>query len=225
MVATNLILIDGIAGTGKTTLSRRLHSIIQDRAGAAVLYHEFARPHPIHEWEIEDFPTWRRETIHHWQALAQNLRETQSVAILESTLFQGTVGDRLEWNVDENAILEYARQVPALIQPASPVLVYLVPDDVQSHIERTYASRPERWQRKIDNFMQNTALGRARGLSGLDGYIAFIKTLKRLSDELFRAYAMRKVQIEISRGDWDQVEQRMLEFLEIDLDGSFSSDL
>jgi uridine kinase len=169
VIQSNLILIDGIAGTGKTTLSHKLHQTINDAYGNAIVYPEFAKPHPIHEWEVRDYQTWQRRTVENWRTLAYTLLRTQSIGIVEGSLFQGTVGDLLERNIDEDIILEYARKIPSLIQAASPVLIYLVPDDIRTHIKRTYAQRTERWQAKINNFVQNTAFGRARGLSTIEG--------------------------------------------------------
>ncbi len=215
MIQTRLILIDGIAGTGKTTFSRKLHSVINRVSGNSILYHEFATHHPIHEWEIDDYPTWEKKTIENWQTLGHALIQKQSIGIVESSLFQGTVGDLLERNLPDETIHEYALQVPALIQAVSPILIYLVPDDARPHIEQTYANRTGGWQTKIDSFIQQTALGRARNIAGLDGYLTFIKELKRLSDHLFQAYEMKKFRLKISGYAWETYETHILDFLEI----------
>lgn len=215
MIQTNLVLIDGIAGTGKTTLSRKLHGLIGEKYGNAILYPEFMASHPVHEWEAQDYPTWYRQTIDNWRELSRMLVQSHAIGIMESSLFQGTVGDLLERNIGQDIILDYARQVPFLIEKTSPVLIYLIPGDIRSHIERTYAQRPERWQTKIDSFIQKTAFGRARGLSALEGYITFIEELKRISDELFQLYDLRKVRINVTRSGWDDCARRITEFLDI----------
>jgi uridine kinase len=215
VIETNLILIDGIAGTGKTTLARRLHRLVDDEHGNAIVYHEFDTPHPIHEWDVDDVQTWQRKTIANWSALTRTLLRTQSVGIVEGSLFQGTVGELLERDNNEDVILEYALQIPSLIQATSPILIYLVPDNIRSHIERTYGQRPGRWQTKIDHFIQQTAFGRARRLAGLEGYLTFLGTLKRLSDHLFEAYEMKKLRVNVSHGNWDDHDSLITDFLEI----------
>jgi hypothetical protein len=215
MIQTHLILIDGIAGTGKTTLSHKLHQIVNDLYGNAILYQEFKTPHPIHEWEVDDYQIWQRKTIENWKNLVHELLRTSSIGILESSLFQGTVGDLLERDIDEDTIFEYASQVPSLIQATSPVLIYLAPDSITPHIERTYSQRTGRWQTKIDHFIQHTAFGQARTLSGLEGYITFLKTLKRLSVQLFQTYEMKKLFVNISQYTWDNYETLITNFLDI----------
>ncbi|MFC1849786.1 hypothetical protein ACFL27_06220 [candidate division CSSED10-310 bacterium] len=215
MLRTHLILIDGIAGTGKTTLSHNLHRIVNTVSGNAILSQEFDTPHLIHEWDVDDYPRWKNKTIENWNMLALNLLRTHSIGIVESSLFQGTVGDLLERDIDEKTIFEYAFQVPSLLQITSPVLIYLVPDDITTHIEHTYAQRKGGWQTKIDQFIQQTAYGRARNLSGLEGYIIFLKTLKRLSDQLFQTYEMKKLLLNISQYFWDDYEALITNFLEI----------
>ena len=213
MIETNLILIDGIAGTGKTTLARKLHQAINEEHGNAILYLEFTKPHPIHEWEVADYQTWRRRTIDNWRTLAHRLVRAESVGILEASVFQGTIGDLLERNIEESEILEFAEQVPSLLKAASPVLIYLVPDDIREHIERTYAERPGRWQAKIDNFVQKTAFGRARRLSSLAGYVAFVEALKKLSDHLFEAYEMKKLLVNMTRLTRAECDSRITDYL------------
>jgi hypothetical protein len=215
VIETSLILIDGIAGTGKTTLSRNLGRTIDRGPGNAIVYEEFTRPHPIHEWEIPDLETWERKTTENWRTLSRELSRAHSLGIVESSLFQGTVGELLERDVEEGVILDYALRVPSLVRASSPVLIYLAPDEVRVHIERTYAQRAGRWQAKIDGFAQNTAWGRARRLSGLEGYIAFLETLKRLSDSLFEDYEMRKLRVDISHCGRDRAERLVRSFLDL----------
>ena len=215
MIDTNLILIDGIAGTGKTTISRKLFEIIQGLHGNAVIYHEFTEPHPIHKWEVDDYLTWERKTIENWESLANELARNDSVGILESSLLQGTIGLLHERDIDEDTICEHARRVPSFLRDASPVLIYLVLDDIPSHIERTYAQRSERWRTKIDGFVQETAFGLARGLSGLDGYVVFLSALRRVSDRLFNMYEMPKLTVNVSSYAWADIENQIFSFLGI----------
>lgn len=216
MVQTHLILIEGIAGTGKTTNSNKLYQIVKKIYANTIFYNEFYIPHPIHEWEAKSYPTWYKHTIENWKNLTQKLILNNQIAILESTLFQGTIGDLIERDIDEATIFDYAFQVPALIQNLNPVLIYLLPDKISSHIKLTYQKRNAGWQQKIDHFIQNTTYGENRGLYSLEGYITFIKTLKRFSDILFHNYNMPKIAINISKYDWRDYETKMVDFLNLD---------
>ena len=111
MLDTHLILIDGVAGIGKTTLSQKLHQIINDIYGNAILYNEFKKHHPIHEWEETDLHIWQHQTIENCKNLGYKLLQTSSTVILGNSLFQGTVGDLIDRNDNRKLIVSFSRRL------------------------------------------------------------------------------------------------------------------
>ncbi|MBN2385266.1 hypothetical protein JXQ70_20515, partial [bacterium] len=170
--------------------------------------------HPILQIEYHSFNQWSREVRALWKALVRDYLQTGRKVMFDGTILQHTIGFLLERDIFEEDIMTYAKQVPIIIAPLEPMLIYLTIGDIERHIRNLYRMRPMSWKNKIDGYIQRTPFGQKRQISGLDGYSLFAQSYKKLCDQLFKYYDFRKLEIDVSYAQWSFYENMVLDFVE-----------
>ena len=195
---TKIIFVEGIAGSGKSTTAQLLYSNLHRHGYTAKLVHEFYSPHPIHELNTEEPKTWISRTLANWHSLADALVKTNEIMIMDGTLFQCTIGVLLEMDVELAVIRQYANQIPDILKPLNPILIYFYQNDVGKALTTAYQQREDNWRRRVNAFVSDARFFKNRKLSGLDGYIEYNKALRKLTDNLYSEYNLKKISIENS---------------------------
>ena len=214
-MGSRLIFIDGISGSGKTSTGQFLYRQFLLNSLDVSFLHEFHIPHPIHEWNLTDPKEWIDVTLAHWRTFVDNMLASDKIVIMDSTLFQGTMGVLLELDVDRDTILNYALQVPDIIKPLHPALIYFHQTDYREALLKIYHEREERIRIKKDNYVQTIKYGQNRQLHGHEGYMHFVEELRDISNELVSKYDISKISIENSAGDWEDYHRQILQFLSL----------
>ncbi len=210
-----IVFVEGISGSGKTSASQFLYRQYLLNGYGAQFLHEFHIPHPIHEWDITDPEEWVAVTLANWRGLVKEMLASDEILIMDCTLFQGTVGVLLELDADRDMIFDFAMQVPDIIQPLRPALVYFYQSNYRKALIKIYNEREERIRVKKDNYVRSIKYGQNRNLAGHEGYMQFVGVLRAISSELYSQYDMSKIQIENSEGDWACYHQQLLRFLSL----------
>jgi hypothetical protein len=214
---TKIIFVEGIAGSGKSSTAQLLYSNLRKHGYAVKLIHEFYSPHPIHELNTEEPKTWISKTLANWHDLRDTLVKTNEIMIMDGTLFQCTVGVLLEMDVEVPVIRQYANQIPDILKPLNPILIYFYQDDVEKALTTAYQQREVKWRRRVNAFVSDARFFKNRKLCGLDGYIEYNRVFRNLTDILYSEYGLRKISIENSDGDWDRYHHIIAEFLSVPL--------
>ena len=210
-----LILIDGISGSGKTSIGQFLKRQYMLSGFSSRFLHEFHAPHPIHEWEITDAEKWVTLTLNHWRKFTEEMVSSDDIVIMDATVFQGTCGVLLELDADRDVIFNFALPVPGIIEPLNPALIYLYQADYRKALIKIYNEREERIKVKKENYVRTIKYGQNRNLHGHEGYMQFVGELRDLSLNLFDQYEMSKIKIDNSDGDFIKLHKRILRFLDI----------
>jgi hypothetical protein len=214
---TKIIFIEGIAGSGKSTTAQLLYSNLYKHGYTVKLIHEFYRPHPIHELNIEEPKTWISKTLANWHNLRDTLIKTNEIMIMDGTLFQCTIGVLLEMDVKVPVIRQYANQIPDILKPLNPILIYFYQNDFERAIRAAYQQRKDPWSRRVYDFVSNARFFKNRKLCGLDGYIEYNRVLRNMTDNLYSEYNLKKISIENSAGDWNLYHHIIADFLSVPL--------
>jgi uridine kinase len=214
---TKTIFIEGIAGSGKSTTAQLLYSNLHRHGYAVKLIHEFYRSHPIHELNIEEPKIWISKTLANWHNLTDTLVKANEIMIMDGTLFQCTIGVLLEMDVEVAVIRQYANQIPDILKPLNPILIYFYQNDIERAIRTAYEQREDNWRRRVNDFVSSARFFENRKLCGLDGYIEYNRVLRNITDNLYSEYDLRKISIENSDGDWNRYHHIIAEFLSVPL--------
>jgi len=214
---TKIIFIEGIASSGKSTTAQLLYSNLYKQDYTVKLIHEFYRPHPIHELNIEEPEIWISKTLANWHNLADTLVQANEIMIMDGALFQCTIGVLLEMDVKVPIIRKYANQIPNILKPLNPVLIYFYQNDLERALRAAYEQREDGWRRRVNDFVSNARFFKNRKLYGLDGYIEYNRVLRNITDGLYSEYNLKKISIENSDGDWNRYHHIIAEFLSVPL--------
>jgi hypothetical protein len=186
-MTSSLVLIEGIPGSGKTSLARSIVEALTDAERSTRWYVEEDPGHPVFPQAV------RREAysasfpdlcLARWQAFVSRA-EPDAVYVLEGVTFQSTVrfmyaADR---SVAENEA--YVGRFVDVVMPSCPVLVYLRQHDRAAYLsEFVYRVRGSIWVGKISAYVARTPIGLRHQWRGAEGATAFWTGYGELCDRL-----------------------------------------
>lgn len=186
-----VVFIEGLPGSGKTTLAKHLCEV-ERLAGHASEWHlEEAADHPVHPHALsarkahDDFPF---RCLQSWQRFADRTRSEDTLHILEGSAFQSTV--RFMMEQDREGIAGYFAHFEEIVSPLQPSFIYLRPVDAVAHSQATASFRGPNWTRKVAAYIEQTPYARRRGLRGEAGMHRFWADYAQVCDALVAQLAM-----------------------------------
>jgi thymidylate kinase len=212
MTQSILILIEGIAGSGKSTVGQELAAILRANKISTEFFHEFNRTHPIRELNLENSSELIEKTASRWQTFVDEY-QFPHVTIFDGVLSQCFIAELMLMCADEQIIIEGVRKVVKILEPLEPHIIFLDQNDVKESILKAYRERSERWQKKIDAFITNTEYGRRNKLGGLSGYIHFNQTYSALLSRIMTDADVACLRLETSQGEWSTYYGQITDFL------------
>jgi thymidylate kinase len=213
MIQTKLILIEGIAGSGKTTTARWIASELAEKDIKTNVVTEFSKNHPVNLESDDIIRRWLKNTDFRWSSLSNELAGLDGVTVFECTIFQWMVGELVERGVDKNTIIDFVLRLSEYIKPLNPVLIYLYQADFEKAIRKIYSVRSKDWRIKVSTYLSRLEFGKERSQKGLDLYIEFNRNLLEIYDELYNRLNINKIRIENSEAEWDKYYDTIKEFL------------
>ena len=219
---TNLILVDGLPGSGKSTTAQLVWLQLVRSGYDASWFFEHQSSHPIYKYDdpentfqtsVSESNRIHEEALHNWQRLADSLRETGRITILESTIFQTTIGwqQLIDW--ERSDILQYTWKVRRIIDDLNPCLIYLYQDDIAGSLRTICHERGQEFEQRLIRHISGTPYGRRTQICGLEGVASFYKTMREITDYLYSTWQTNKIAIETTGGDWQTYHAQIAKFL------------
>lgn len=213
MINSKLVLLEGLPGSGKTTMSKKLFDRIN--VDNKHLVQESSNFHPISENDIADIGVWQVKTLQNWEKLCVDIYSQQVLYVMEFALFQNTIGQMLLKNCDRNQIGKFCCQIENTIKDISPVLILYTANNAVTFLRETYELRGDEWKKVINHLIDDTPYGKKRNLMGFDGFIDFFDEYVSIMNAIYDKLEMDRICIDVTRREWPKVEKRTYEFLQI----------
>ena len=213
-----LIIVDGFAGSGKSTTAQRLWLQLHACGRQAFWFHEHQSGHPIFRYdEVEELldltpGPFEDQILANWTAFARDAA-APAIRILDGSFFQLTVGVMLSLNVTPRRIERTLLQIERLVSGVEPLLIYLFHRSTRDGLLNIRTHRGEYWLDGMTTILGRSRYGRRHRVRDLDGLIAFYEKQRAIVDSVLGKLAIRRIAIEISRGRWDEYGRRMAAFL------------
>ena len=200
-----MILIEGLPGSGKTSLAEWLCSEIAALGINASWIPELQRDHPV-----IDRPTMRSakdrgyadRCIERWEAFSAHVQELESpaVTILEGCLFQSTVRFLVEYERPADEMEAYLPAVENWLFPLRPHLVYLTQTDVRAYLDDEVIRRKgSEIVARIAKYSATTPFAVSRGLPAQSAFVALYATYRNVCDAMVKRSTLPVLELDTVR--------------------------
>jgi len=224
MLDTNLILVDGLPGSGKSGTAQSLWLHLRDYGHDAVWFFEHQSSHPVYRFDniaktyrytVRKSKKIHAEALVRWQQLTDSLVNTRNIVILESTFFQTTIGWLQLLDLPRTEILAYSKRVTEIIRPVSPVLVYLYQEDPAAALRSIRSHRGDWFEELLVSQISKTPYGRANKVHDFDSVIGYFLRVRSITDEIYSGFPYTKINIDTTNRDWSSYMDRTADLLSL----------
>lgn len=209
-----LILIEGLPGSGKTSLAEGLCASLDAAGTRASWVPELQPDHPVIDratMRTARAPGYAGRCIRRWEGFSRAVRclPSRDVLILEGCLFQGTVRFLVEHERSSREIAGTLPAVEACLAPLHPRLVYLTQTDTEAHLERELVRRKgAETVSRIAAYSETTPYATSRGLRGSPALTSLYVSYREVCDGLVRRTRMPVLELDAVRLGEAEVRDR-----------------
>jgi len=228
LAQSGLILIEGVPGSGTSTLAHSLLRRYAARGIASRWWYEEEAGHPLYLFHdaaslqrvLDDLAAGNHRQVidavlERWRALSQRIQASGTVVILDSCFFGYLTWTLFPFDIPEQVITAYLTQVERIIRTANPCLIYLYQDDVGEALRKICRRRGGNTEQRFISNATESAYGKRRGLRGFDGMVSFWRSYRAITDGACARIRFPKLAIENSAGDWLAYQHAALRFLDL----------
>jgi len=216
---SRLIFVEGFPGAGKSTTAQFLARRFARGGGRVRWIYEGEVPNPLvpsqpaggdQSWE-----QFADRRVARWRAFAAAADDQDVTLIPESALLQLPVFTMLRRNVDPSLIVALVARLVEAASPLRPRLVYLARRNPEAAFRALGESRGLAWLLPhVANSVGYTFV-QARGLSGLEGLLAYWRAHADLCGAIVDHLDMPKLVLDVDTGDWTERRRRICDFVNV----------
>lgn len=177
---TNLIIVEGLPGSGKSTTAAMIAEELKKKGERVVCVDEGVTDHPadFSDYDFPDFETERKMILEKWCAFTE--RSDQDVIYVFNCIFlQNPMCETMmRFGMDEAASRSYISEIAEIIKPLNPIIIYINQPDVKKTIDRTLDERGDDWLNAVIDYHISQGYGKQNKLSGYEGYIKCLEERK-----------------------------------------------
>jgi dephospho-CoA kinase len=216
-VRSKLIIVEGLTGSGKSTMAHFIARQLQYNSVPASWVHEGAAPHPFLIDLDTNVQRYIAEIRTNWGAYIDRIEASTQVHVIEASFFNNLLETLLAHQVSRSQIIQFADELLALSAPLNPTLIYLVQADVAQALERNFKRRGPGFRNFVIELATSTPLAQANGWEGYAGMVRYWQAFVALTDELYERFPSRKLKIDNTAGNWEVYNQQVVGLLSIPL--------
>jgi hypothetical protein len=212
-----IVLIEGVPGSGKSTMAQQLCSHALSLGIDARWYLEESHDNPLRmkPGNTQSSPgRFAEECLSSWARVVEQWEGQKTLHIVEGIALQSTV--RFMMEMRESGIEQYYRRFEEIVACLNPRMVYLRPQNVASHSQEICQLRGADWANKVSSYLAHTHYAKHHGLKGLGGMHQFWAQYAALCDGLRLGGRMSTKTIDFVSGEWGRHMAEACAFLHLE---------
>ena len=214
-----LILVEGFPGAGKSTTAQFLARRLTRHGRRARWVYEEEVPNPLVPTPPSGgYRTWEQFAdvrVERWRAFAAAARDYDVTVLPESALLQLPVFTMLRRNADPAAIAALVSCLVEAAAPLRPTLVYLARRDPEGAFRDIGERRGLAWLLQHAASSHGYAFTQARGLSGLEGLLAYWRAHAELCGAIVERLDLPKLVLEVGPDGWAARRRGICDFVDV----------
>lgn len=153
-MTTNLIIVEGLPGSGKSTTAAMIAELLKKKGRKILCVDEGATDHPADyaDYDFPDFETERTKILEKWRTfVAQADRDT--IYIFNCIFLQNPMCETMmRFGMDQSASQKYISEIAEIIRPLHPVIIYIDRADVRATIDKVLEERGTDWLNAVIDY-------------------------------------------------------------------------
>lgn len=174
---TNLIIVEGLPGSGKSTTAAMIAEILKGKKRQVCCVDEGVQEHPADyaDYDFPDFETERTKILAKWRSFATNA-DKDTIYVFNCIFLQNPMCETMmRFGMSEEESRNYIAEIAEIIKPLDPVIIYIDQPNVKSAIDNVLDERGNDWLNAVINYHTSQGYGKQNGLCGYDGYISCLE--------------------------------------------------
>ena len=230
MVQSQLVIIDGMMGTGKSSTADFLAEQLRRNGVEACFVPESDKQLRIKAIDRQnhtvllDATSYTLQAERNWREFSRGVPRS-SVCVLDGHLFHGGLDGLLFLDASNAEILDYLKAIFSSIAPLNPVLVHLRYSDVRQGLNQTCTERGRKWTKEQIAWKTGSPFCIARGLSGYSGFLSLYEHYQTVCNTLFKQLEIGKLVVESQDVSWRERLEQILQFLGVNFRSAFESEI
>lgn len=189
---TNLIIVEGLPGSGKSTTAARIADELNRNGEKTVCVDEGAREHPADyaDYDFPDFETEREKILGKWRSFAEKAGKDR-IYVFNCVLLQNPMCETMmRFGMEAAASQTYISEIAKIIRPLNPVVIYINPPSAREAVGRVLAERGEDWLNAVIDYHTSQGYGKQNNLSGYGGYLKCLEERRARELDILRSLGL-----------------------------------
>lgn len=177
---TNLILVEGLPGSGKSTTAAMIADKVRARGERVVCFDEGEPGNPLDDFDYDfpDFQAERLKILETWRDFAGGA-DRSMVYVFNCVLLQNPMTETMmRFGMTELESRAYIAEIVEIIKPLNPVVIYIDLPDVRGTIDAVLDERGSGWLDAVVEYHTSQGYGKQKRLTGCEGYIKCLEARK-----------------------------------------------
>ena len=185
---TNLIIVEGLPGSGKSTTAAMIAKELQKKEKRVLCVDE-GEEHPADykDYDFPDFETERRRILEKWRSFV-NSADKDTTYVFNCVFLQNPMCETMmRFDMGYEQSREYIAQIAEIIRPLDPVIVYIDSSHIKEAVDKVLDERGEDWLNAVIEYHTGQGYGKRNGLTGYEGYLECLLERRRRELDILRS--------------------------------------
>lgn len=212
MRRSQLIIVEGIWGAGKTSLMDNLHASYKARGVPVDTIYESDPRHPCFDSNFCSVEELIATATQRLNQIIDDRAASGAGVLLEAPILNSTLQHLILCNRPEDESAERALGIAQRFPPSHTKLIHLVHQDTEKSWQEICTIRGPGWVTHMERMLADW---RALHELPFRNCLEFLLELRSQSDRVFRALAFPALEVDTSTGNWREHYCRIAEFLNL----------